>query len=158
MNLILVGCAGAAPFAYITNYDSNNISVIDIAINKVTSTVDVGDHPAGVAVSPDGKKVYVVNSGSNTVSVIDTSKNKVIDTVKIGTYPQEIVVNPDGKKAYVTSFSNNIVSVIDTETDRVISTVNVGNFPSGLQSVRMGKRYMWQIPVVTQLTLQARSL
>lgn len=30
MNLILVGCAGAAPFAYITNYDSNNISVLTL--------------------------------------------------------------------------------------------------------------------------------
>ncbi|MGA9189321.1 MAG: cytochrome D1 domain-containing protein, partial [Methanosarcina sp.] len=112
--LILAGVAGASPFAYVSNYDSNNISVIDTSINKVTATVDVGDHPAGVAVSPDGKKAYVVNAGSNTVSVIDTAKNKVIDTVKVGTYPQEIAVSPDGTKAYVTSFSNNTVSVIDT--------------------------------------------
>ena len=81
--LILVGVAGASPFAYVSNYNSNNISVIDTSINKVTATVDVGDHPAGVAVSPDGKKAYVVNAGSNTVSIIDTAKNKVIDTVKV---------------------------------------------------------------------------
>jgi YVTN family beta-propeller protein len=57
--LILMGVAGAAPFAYITNYDSNNVSVIDTATNKVTTTVDVGYHPAGIAVIPDGTKAYV---------------------------------------------------------------------------------------------------
>ena len=55
--LILVSIAGAEPYAYITNTGSNTVSVIDIAINKVTSTVNVGDIPCGVAVTPDGKKV-----------------------------------------------------------------------------------------------------
>ncbi|MBW1981516.1 MAG: hypothetical protein JRJ12_09855 [Deltaproteobacteria bacterium] len=34
-----------APFAYITNYYSDTVSVIDTASNKVTATVDVGDYP-----------------------------------------------------------------------------------------------------------------
>ncbi len=69
--------AGAAPFAYITNYDDNTVSVIDTATNKVTSTVPVGLGPGGVAVAPDGKKVYVANNDSNSVSVIDTATNSV---------------------------------------------------------------------------------
>ena len=79
--LILVGVAGASPFAYITNYDSNNISVIDTATNKVIGTVNVGSFPLGIAVNPDGKKVYVTNSGGDstnftgTVSVINTATN-----------------------------------------------------------------------------------
>ena len=56
MILMLVSIAGAAPFAYITNCDSNNVSVIDTATNKVTANVPVGSEPYGVAVAPDGKK------------------------------------------------------------------------------------------------------
>ena len=41
------------PFAYITNYESNNVSVIDTATNTVTATVNVGKRPLGVAVNPD---------------------------------------------------------------------------------------------------------
>ena len=74
----------AAPFAYITNYEDNTISVIDIATNNVTATVDVGINPWGVAVNPAGTKVYVTNIGSNNISVIDTSNNTVIDTVPVG--------------------------------------------------------------------------
>ncbi len=32
------------------------VSVIDTATNNVTATVNVEVHPAGVAVTPDGKK------------------------------------------------------------------------------------------------------
>ncbi len=40
--LILVGVASAAPFAYIANMESNNVSVIDTDTNTVTATVNVG--------------------------------------------------------------------------------------------------------------------
>ncbi len=44
MILMLVSIAGAAPFAYITNYGSNTVSVIDTATNNVTATVTVGQY------------------------------------------------------------------------------------------------------------------
>ena len=55
MILMMMNITGAAPFAYITNYGDNNVSVIDTATNKVTATVDVGNGSYGVAVTPDGK-------------------------------------------------------------------------------------------------------
>ena len=56
--LILVSIAGAEPYAYITNAGSNTVSVIDIATNKVTSTLNVGDLPCGVAINP-GERRYM---------------------------------------------------------------------------------------------------
>ena len=128
--LILVSIAGAAPFAYITNMDSNNVSVIDTATNNVTATVDVGISPYGVAVSPDGSKVYVTNSvwGNGTVSVIDTATNTVTATVLVGDSPHGVAVTPDGKKVYVANYMGGTVSVIDTVSNTVISTVPVGDF------------------------------
>ena len=73
--LMLVSLAGALPFAYITNAESNNVSVIDTTTNKVTATIPVGSNPMGVAISPDGTKVYVVNAHSNDVSIIYMATN-----------------------------------------------------------------------------------
>jgi YVTN family beta-propeller protein len=56
MIFMLVSIAGAAPFAYITNWKSEIVSVIDTATNKVTARVPVGDEPYRVTVAPDGKK------------------------------------------------------------------------------------------------------
>jgi YVTN family beta-propeller protein len=39
--------------AYVANFRSDNMSVIDIATNTVTATVAVGDNPVGVAITPE---------------------------------------------------------------------------------------------------------
>jgi DNA-binding beta-propeller fold protein YncE len=39
-------------------------------VNPVIATIDVGDAPAGVAVSPDGATAYVAHNLDGTVSVI----------------------------------------------------------------------------------------
>ncbi len=65
--LVTVGAvaAEAAPFAYVTNVNSNTVSVIDTATNTVVATVPVrsNDNPEGVAITPDGAFAYVANIG-----------------------------------------------------------------------------------------------
>ena len=74
-------------YVYLTNSDSNSISVIDTVANKVIGTIDVGDNPVGVAFNPDGTKAYVSNYGSNDISVINTIDNSINTTVKVGSKP-----------------------------------------------------------------------
>ena len=85
--LALSGPAQAAPFAYITNFSDNTVSVLDTASNAVLATVPVGSGPYGVAVTPDGARVYVANRNSGNVSVIATASNTVLATVGVGAAP-----------------------------------------------------------------------
>ena len=62
--------AQAQTFVYVTNNNSDDVSVIATASNTVVDTIAVGDGPAGVAITPDGAFVYVANAVSNDVSVI----------------------------------------------------------------------------------------
>lgn len=77
--IMLLGCAGviacveqaqaftnipnppSGPYAYITNYGSNNVSVINTAKDTVLATIAVGYGPYGVTVLPDATRVYVAN-------------------------------------------------------------------------------------------------
>ena len=139
MILMLASIAGAAPFAYITNPGSNNVSVIDTATDNVTATVDIGSSPYGVAVNPAGTKVYITNPGSNNVSVIDTATNIVTATVNVGASPFGVAVNPEGTKIYVANQGSGTVSVIDTATNKVAATVPVGSSPEGVVVSSDGK-------------------
>src|SRR5208283_5579460 len=117
-------------YAYITNYGSNNVSVINTSTNSVLTTVPVGNGPYGVAVTPDGTAVYVANQASNDVSIIDTAKNTVKSTQFLGIGPTGIAVTPDGTKVYVTLYGNNDkrgneVAVIDTADTNNITHVTV---------------------------------
>jgi YVTN family beta-propeller protein len=126
----------AAPFAYVANQGSNNVSVIDTATNKVVTTIGVGFGPEAIAVTPDGNHAYVVGGGgfgssgisSGTVSVIDTATNTVVAMVPVGAIPRGVAVTPDGTHAYVASwFFSPSVSVIDTATNTVVATVPLSN-------------------------------
>src|SRR5215510_7569776 len=69
------GAALAQVRGYVTNSNDNTVSVIDTTTNTVIATVPVGEHPLGVAVTPNGAFAYVANESSNSVSVIDTATN-----------------------------------------------------------------------------------
>lgn len=122
--------AAAQQRAYVVNADSNTVSVIDRLTNRVVTTIEVGSHPADIAVNPLMARAYVANSGTNTVSVIDTISDNVVATIQVGSGPVSIAATTDGRHAYVANARTNSVSVIDTFTQTVVSTVPVGFFPN----------------------------
>jgi YVTN family beta-propeller protein len=139
-----VGVGGASAAistrAYVTNTNSDSVSVIDTATNTVIATIAVGDSPIGVAVNPTGTRAYVTNYLSDSVSVIDTATNTVIATIAVGDFPIGVAVNPAGTRAYVTNEGSDSVSVIDTATNTVIATIAVGSVPIGVAVNPTGTR------------------
>jgi YVTN family beta-propeller protein len=90
-----VAIAPDGKHAYVTNFESNNVSKINTATNLVEATIQVGKQPEGIAIAPDGKHAYVANSGSNTVSVVDTFFNDAAPVTVEG-FPNQVatVVSP----------------------------------------------------------------
>lgn len=65
-----VAVSPVSDYVFVTNYDSNTVSVINSITHTVSATIGVGSNPWGVAVDPGTGAVYVANMFSNTVSVI----------------------------------------------------------------------------------------
>ena len=85
--------------AYVTNYSSNTVSVIQTSNNTVVHTVTVGNNRFGVAMTPDGAVAYVTNYSfigvAGTVSVIQISNNTVVDTISgVGPGPFGVAITP----------------------------------------------------------------
>lgn len=123
--LPIAGPGFAAPSAYIANYSSNTVSVIDVATRSVTHTIPVGVRPTGVAVTPDGTRAYVANYDSHTVSVISTETNTVIATIPVSGWSYGVAVTPDGSHVYVADHHASNVSVISTATNTVVANISV---------------------------------
>jgi YVTN family beta-propeller protein len=121
----------AQPFAYLPNFFSDNVSVIDLATNSEIATIPVGFGPFGVAVNADGSRVYVTNQSSSSVSVIDAATNSVIATIGVGSAPEGVAVSLVGK-VYVANAADNTVSIINAATNTVITTLPVGETPHGI--------------------------
>jgi outer membrane autotransporter protein len=127
--------------AYISNFGSNNVTVLDTFSATLVSTIpltpDLG--PVGVAVTPDGRFAYITNAGAGavggtTVSVIDVPTNTVFTTITVGASPEGVAVTPDAHFAYVTNLVGGTVSVINTTTNAVTDTITVAG-ATALQGV-----------------------
>lgn len=129
----------SAEYAYVPNEQTNDVSVINTTTNTVVSTVPIkGNHPIGVAVSPNGTKVYVTNFGTTyspglNISVIDTA-TEIVTTqlVKNGsaTSPLGIAVASDDT-LYVANFGVDTVEKMNLLTNFNIP-IHVGIRPNGI--------------------------
>ena len=136
---LAIGCASAAPFAYVIN-ESDQVKVIDLAANAVVATIPVGDNAIGVAVNPAGTRAYVTNYDSSTVSVIDTATNTVIATVNVCARPWVPAVSPLGNRVVVPCDSGSSVAVIDTTT-HVVTALSAGAGPAVATYNPAGSRF-----------------
>ncbi len=101
---------------------TGTVSVIDVRTGEVVKTINVGLHPAGMAVS--GSMLYVANSFSDTVSVIDTGLKQVVRTISVGMPIKGGAYGAGssgvaivGSTAYVTLGQSNAVAVVDLTND-----------------------------------------
>ena len=133
---------------FVTNTDTNSVSVINDKTNKVVATIPVGKNPLGVAYNSAKGEIYVTNFGSNTVSVISDKTNKVVATIDVGRNPIGIAYDSGTGEVYVanrgtTNIANwnntpminrtdSTISVINDKTHKVVETIKVENTPIGL--------------------------
>jgi YVTN family beta-propeller protein len=126
----------AAPFAYITNQGSNDVSVIDLASQQVVSTIGVGRSPAGVVAASRAGKVFVSNPDSRSISVIDMRNQRVVGTLPAGDGPVGIDASPDGKLLFAADWFANRLMVFDaasTEAQQApLARIEVGRAPAGV--------------------------
>lgn len=110
---------------YVSNFDSNTVSVVDTTTSRVIATLPVGAGAGAPVANVRLKKVYVANSADGTVSVIDET-TLTVKTVAVGAGPQYGAVDGQHAKVYVNNVTDRTISVIDSTTDKVIKTLPSG--------------------------------
>jgi hyaluronoglucosaminidase len=108
------------PTAFVVNNGGGTVSAIDVkTMTKYPTDIKVGEQPAGMAVTPDGKTLFVANRFSNSVSTIDVkTRTKRGTDITVGSMPMVPAVTPDGKTVFVTNLGSSTVSTIDVKTRR----------------------------------------
>ena len=87
------------------------------------STVEVGEEPEGILVSPDGKTVFVTSEVANMVHVVDTASASIRANIVAGNRPRRFALTSGGDSLWVTNELSGSVSVVDLDTMQVSDTV-----------------------------------
>src|SRR5207248_3658553 len=83
---------------YVINTNSDDLSVVNIKTDKVTSTISVRREKDRFGVAPsscavDGNNLYVTLAGMNAVAVIDKKSRKQTGLIPTGWYPTKVLFN-----------------------------------------------------------------
>ena len=106
--------------AFVANYASGDVTVIDGVDDSVVATVNAGAHPQSIAVDSSNHKVFVISTQEGTTTVLDGGNNSVLGTVRTGQAPFAIAVNPKTHKAVAIGLDGDL-TVIDGITLAVSS-------------------------------------
>ena len=110
--LALLGAVPAAAYTvYVSNERGNSITIIDSETMEVVETVDVGQRPRGITLSPDGKHLYILASDDDSVQVLDTETRQLVHSLPSGPDPELGVLHPSGNPLYVANEDDNLVTV-----------------------------------------------
>src|SRR3546814_19865775 len=100
----LAAFACAAPLAlpaeamtiFVSNEKGNSISVVNGETLEVTDTVEVGNRPRGIALSPNHRFLYICASDDDHIEVLDTASLEIVVTLPSGPDPELLVISHDG--------------------------------------------------------------
>lgn len=139
------------PRVYVTNENSNSVSVIDATTDAVIATIPVGKRPRGVRLSPDGQTLYVALSGSpkappgvdestlpapdrtaDGIGVIDVSALRLVRVLPGGQDPESFDITPGGDSMFISNEETAEASVLDIRSGQVTGVVPVGEEPEGV--------------------------
>ena len=118
---------------FTSNGSLNNVTVFNIATNKIITQIPTGQNPDAIFYEPFSKKIITCNGRSKNLTIIDAIQNKVVDSVYIGGKPETAV--SDGKgKIYVNLEDKNEIVQIDAKTFKVLNRWSIapGIGPTGL--------------------------
>lgn len=152
---------------YVANGNSDTVSVINTATDKVVEEINTtappelwpgrqglkGSNPNSLALSPDERTLYVTNGGTNAVAVIrlgleaGDGPSQVIGLLPTGWYPNAVSLSQDGSWLHVVNGKSNAGPNPGACRD-TLSTA-----PDALDSCRSRNQYVWQLTKAGLLSL-----
>jgi YVTN family beta-propeller protein len=99
---------------WVSNGNNDMVERLDARSGKLAAKMRIvpsplaarmrGVGPAGMDLSPDGKRLYVAESGINAIAVMDAKTLRVLGHIPTAWYPYRVAVMPGGKRLAVICF------------------------------------------------------
>jgi YVTN family beta-propeller protein len=115
--------AASRSLLYVANSQGDDISIIDLATQKVVKTLKVGPIVHGVCAQADGRRAFATIESENSLKVIDTKTNMVTDTIALGGRPNECAATNDGRYVVVPLLApTNAAVVVDVAEKKIVKS------------------------------------
>jgi YVTN family beta-propeller protein len=119
---------------YVSNSDSNLLSVFDKQTMRVVNSIATGWGPKGIALDQKRARAYVAISRDDGIVVYDVFKGDIIRSLRLnlGDEPIYLALTPDGRTLVSVNHGSNTVSIIDAISMFETARVQVGQGPTSV--------------------------
>jgi YVTN family beta-propeller protein len=114
-----------AKTVFITNADSDTISLIDTAQRKVVGEIKTGKGPNRVTITPDGKTLVYSLGAAHAAGFADVATRKEVQQIPLSGQPLSLTMSRDGKWAFSGVQDKDKVHVIDVVQRKIVRTIDL---------------------------------
>jgi YVTN family beta-propeller protein len=126
----LIPAHASAGTLVVANKAEASVSLIDHSSGDVVATLETGQGPHEVGISPDGRSALVTNYGTrenpgNSLTLLDIPAARVTRTIDLGDYRRPHGVEwLDDRRAAITVEDNRALIVLDTTSGEVVQAID----------------------------------
>ena len=128
---------GAPNLAYVAG-SGQGISVIDIAQQKVTSTIPLAGNPSMLYLTLDGRYLYAAQPTLDKVSMLDTSSGKLVCSVNVPGQPALLAFDAGVNLLYAAGNGSAGITAINADTCTIKKTIPTNGPVYGLATAEVG--------------------
>jgi YVTN family beta-propeller protein len=133
--------------AFVTNANSDNVSVINTKTLTVVNTIEVGNGPQSIHRSKNNRLLYVTNREDYTVSVIDIKRQSVVSTWEMASGTETCRLNPKGNLlACATAEPPFQLNIYRSSNGSFMRSTPIPGDPAGINFSKNGKTAYVSIP------------
>lgn len=143
--------------AYISNYESNSISIIHTITQKLLNTINNITKPIALIKNTSGSIVYVLCENSTELKTINTS-TYAVNTISISDTIIDLAFNNSDSFSF--RLLSNSVSIINMSNNTTVATISIGSNNKKISYYNDGfleKLYVFDTNNIYVITLPANS-
>lgn len=119
-------------YVLVTNWCTDDLSVVDVERNREVRRIKLGRYPRGVVIDEAAQNAYVAVMGSHRIAKVNLIDFQVNWLGNVGRSPRHLNIDPQGRYLYTSLNGEGRVGKIDLRTGRTVAKVVTGNAPRGM--------------------------
>ena len=118
----------------VSNWVSNNVSIIDYKSGKCLKMISTGAAPRGLYFIEGGKTIISLSFDDGLIEKFDVDTGKQLSVIKVDKGAmRHIVLNSDNTKAYVSDMYHRLVYEVELDTFKINRKTQVFNNPNTIK-------------------------
>ena len=128
---------------FVSLQQSNELAAIHLPTQTLLWTLEVGDAPAGVWLTPGDRVLLVALTGSNAVVVVDWRNRRVLGRIVTGDAAHNFRSMADGRHVLVSNRISDTISILDMQSLQKVA--DIGGLRPGPDDMELSadRRWLW---------------